>query len=100
MTTPTTNNESKVKDGANNDENLSSDSNQISSDEQLSEKIDSINLFTIYEDTNNTCESEAKSSTTKSRTYAEVLRGAKLVEKPETPVISTINFLFSPTNSF
>ncbi|CAF3725673.1 unnamed protein product [Rotaria sp. Silwood1] len=79
----TTNNASKIKDDANNDENFSFDSNQISSDEQLSQKIGSINFSTTFEDTN-TYESEAKSSTTTSRTYAQVVCGAKPIKKSET----------------
>ncbi|CAF4093473.1 unnamed protein product, partial [Rotaria sp. Silwood2] len=80
--TSTTNNASKIKDDANNDENFSFDSNQISSDEQLSQKIGSINFSTTFQDTN-TYESEAKSSATTSRTYAQVVCGAEPIKKSE-----------------
>ncbi|CAF2666997.1 unnamed protein product [Rotaria sp. Silwood2] len=66
-----------------NDENLSFDTNQISSDEQLSQIIDSINLSTACEDTN-TDESQTKSSTTTTRTSGQTAIGAKLVKKLET----------------
>ncbi|CAF2683908.1 unnamed protein product [Rotaria sp. Silwood2] len=83
MTTSTTNIESEATNGIMNDENLSFDTNQISSDEQLSQIIDSINLSTACEDTN-TDESQTKSSTTTTRTSGQTAIGAKLVKKLET----------------
>jgi len=83
MTTSTTNIESETTNDAINDENLSFDSNQISSDEQLAQIIDSINLSTTCEDTN-TDESQSKSSTTATRTAGQTAIGAKLVKKLET----------------
>jgi hypothetical protein len=100
MTTSTTNIESEVTDGAANDENLSFDSNQISSDEQLSQIIDSINLSTICEDTN-TDESQSQSSTiTTTRTAGQTAIGAKLVKKLETFGISSTNSVFSSNQIF
>ncbi|CAF3662591.1 unnamed protein product [Rotaria sp. Silwood1] len=83
MTTSTTNIESEVTNDVMNDENLSFDTNQIPSDEQLSQIIDSINLSTSCEDTN-TDESQIKSSTTTTRTSGQTAIGAKLVKKLET----------------
>ncbi|CAF3544045.1 unnamed protein product [Rotaria sordida] len=84
MTTLTTNIESESTNDVMNDENLSFDTNQISSDEQLSQIIDSINLSTACEDTN-TDESQTKSSsTTTTRTSGQTAIGAKLVKKLET----------------
>jgi hypothetical protein len=102
MTTSTTNIESEVTDGAANDENLSFDSNQISSDEQLSQIIDSINLSTICEDTN-TDESQSQSSSstiTTTRTAGQTAIGAKLVKKLETFGISSTNSVFSSNQIF
>ncbi len=82
MTASTTNIESEITNGANNDENLTFDSNQISSDEQLSQIIDSINLSSTCEDTN-TDESQTKSSTTTTRPAGQTAIGAKLVKKLE-----------------
>jgi hypothetical protein len=92
MTTSTTNIESETTNGANNDENLSFDSNQISSDEQLSQIIDSINLSSSCEDTN-TDESQSKSSTTTTRTAGQTAIGAKLAKKLETFGISIAKYL-------
>jgi hypothetical protein len=94
MTTSTINIESETSNGANNEENITFDSNQISSDEQLSQIIDSINLSTTCEDTN-TDESQSKSSTTTTRTAGQTAIGAKLVKKLETLGILTIKHLFS-----
>jgi hypothetical protein len=99
MTTSQINIESEITNGATNDENLSFDSNQISSDEQLSQIIDSINLSTTCDDTN-TDESQSKSSSTTTRTAGQTTIGAKLVKKLETlGIFSTKNF-FSPINDF
>lgn len=88
MTTPTTNTESEVTNGdTNGNENLSFDTNQISSDEQLSQIIDSINLSTATTcEDSNTDESQSKSSTIASttRTPGQTAIGAKLVKKLET----------------
>lgn len=65
MTTSTENIESEI---------ISFDSNQISSDEQLSQIIDSINLSTSCEDTNN----DEKSSS--STTVGQTAIGVKLVK--------------------
>ena len=83
MTTEaTTNIESEVNNGATtNEENLSFESNQISSDEQLSQIIDSINLAATSDETN-IDESQSKSSTT--RPTGQTAIGAKLVKKLET----------------
>jgi hypothetical protein len=96
MTSSTTNNESEIINGAINDENLSFDSNQISSDEQLSQLIDSINHSTICEDTTNTDESQSKSSTTTTRPAGQTAIGAKLVKKLETLGILPSKYLFFP----
>jgi len=93
MTSSTTNNESETINGAINDENLSFDSNQISSDEQLSQIIDSINHSTICEDTN-TDESQSKLSTTTTRPAGQTAIGAKLVKKLETLGIFPLKYLF------
>lgn len=95
MASSTINNESEIINGAdnNNNENLSFDSNQISSDEQLSQIIDSINLSTACEDTNND-ESQSKSSVTTTRTAGQTAIGAKLVKKLETLGIASIKYLF------
>ena len=103
MTSSTTNIESEPTNGAVNDENLSFDSNQISSDEQLSQIIDSINLSTTCDDAN-TDESQLKSSTTTTRTAGQTAIGAKLVKKLETfgmPIIKHLSdqFSFSAANS-
>ncbi len=98
MATSTTNIESEITNDVTNDENLSFDSNQISSDEQLSQIIDSINLATTCEDTN-TDESQSKSSTT-TRTAGQTAIGAKLVKKLETLGISSANHFFSLINIF
>lgn len=79
----TTNTEGEVINGATNDENLTFDSNQISSDEQLSQIIDSINLSTACEDSN-TDESQSKSSSTTPRTPGQTAIGAKIAKKLET----------------
>lgn len=72
MTSETTNNvDVEVKD-----ENLTFESTQISSDEQLSQIIDSINLEATSD------ESQSKSSTT--RPTGQTAIGAKLVKKLET----------------
>lgn len=77
MTTETANNiEPEMKD-----DNLSFESTQISSDEQLSQIIDSINLAVTSEEAN-TDESQSKSSTT--RPTGQTAIGAKLVKKLET----------------
>jgi hypothetical protein len=94
MTTSTTNIESDTTNVANNDENLAFDSNEISSDEQLSQIIDSINLSTTCEDTN-TDEAQSKSSTTTSRTAGQTAIGAKIVKKLETLGISPLKHFFS-----
>lgn len=99
MTTSTTNIESDITNGAINDETHSFDSNQISSDEQLSEIIDSINLATSCEDVNND-ESELKSSITTTRTSGQTAIGAKLVKKLETLGISTPKYFFYPIENF
>jgi hypothetical protein len=95
MTTSTINIESETTNGAINDENLSFDSNQISSDEQLSQIIDSINLSTSCEDTN-IDESQSKSSTTTTRTAGQTAIGAKLVKKLETLGILITKYFFNP----
>jgi len=87
-TTTTSNIESETTNGAINDENLSFDSNQISSDEQLSQIIDSINLSTTCDDTN-TDESQSKLPTTTTRTAGQTAIGAKLVKKLETLAASS-----------
>ena len=90
MTTSTINTvESEVNNGATNEETLSFDSNQISSDEQLSKIIDSINLETACEDTN-TDESQSKTSLSTTRTAGQTAIGAKLVKKLETLGIYSI----------
>ena len=77
MTTETENNiETEMKD-----DDLPFESTQISSDEQLSQIIDSINLAVTSEEPN-TDESQSKSSTT--RPTGQTAIGAKLVKKLET----------------
>ena len=93
MTTSTTNIEPETTNGANNEENLTFDSNQISSDEQLSQIIDSINLSSACEDTN-TDESQSKTSSTTTRTAGQTAIGAKLVKKLETLGISISSNVF------
>ncbi|UJR38308.1 hypothetical protein I4U23_030978 [Adineta vaga] len=86
MTTPISDQQSETVD-----ENLTFNSNAISSDEQLSQIIDSINLSTTCEDSTND-ESQNKSSstttttttTTTTRTPGQTAIGAKLVKKLET----------------
>jgi hypothetical protein len=92
MTSSTTDIESETINGAINDENLSFDSNQISSDEQLAQIIDSINLSTTCEDT---ITDESKSSPpTTTRTAGQTAIGAKLVKKLETLGISKTKYSF------
>lgn len=83
MTTSTTSTEPETINGAITDDNLTFDSNQISSDEQLSQLIDSINLSSACEDTN-VDESQSKSSATTTRPAGQTAIGAKLVKKLET----------------
>lgn len=75
--------ESETTNDVKNDENISFDSNQISSDEQLSQIIDSINLSTSCEETP-IDESQSKPSTTTTRPTGQTAIGAKLVKKLET----------------
>ncbi len=94
MAASTENIETEITNGAINDENLSFDSNQISSDEQLSQIIDSINLSTTCDDTN-TDESQSKSSTTTTtRPAGQTAIGAKLVKKLETFGMSIKKYSF------
>jgi hypothetical protein len=99
MATSTIDTESEVNNGATNEETLSFDSNQISSDEQLSQIIDSINLATACEDSN-TDESQSKSTTTTTRIAGQTAIGAKLVKKLETLGIFSTNYQFSLINYF
>lgn len=95
MTTSTENIESEVTNGTINDDNITFDSNQISSDEQLSQIIDSINLSTTCEDSS-VDESQSKSSTNAVRTPGQTAIGAKLVKKLETlgTIITLVKDLF------
>ncbi|CAF1455899.1 unnamed protein product [Rotaria sp. Silwood1] len=95
MTTSTTNIEFEATNDIMNNENLSFDTNQISSNEQLSQIIDSINFSTSCEDTN-TDESQSKSSTTTTRTSGQTAIGAKLVKKLE--ILAATSKETKPTN--
>ena len=94
MTSLTENIETESSNGAINDENLPLDSNQISSDEQLTQAVDSTDPLPTGDDTN-IDESESKSSsTTTTRTAGQTAIGAKLVKKLETLGIFTVIFFF------
>lgn len=98
MTTEITNNiQSEVNNGATNDGNMQFESNQISSDEQLSQIIDSINLAATSDETN-VDESQSKSST--NRTTGQTAIGAKLVKKLETLGRSSNEIFFFVYPSF
>lgn len=76
--------ENETANGTVHDEQLSFDSNQIASDDQLSEIIDSINLTTTTTTNEETTKDEAQAKATPTRTVGQTEIGAKLVKKLET----------------
>ena len=82
MSTEPTNVESEITSSVINDENVSFNSSEISSDEHFAQLMDSINLSTSCEETN-TDDSQLKSSTSTTRTAGQTSIGAKLVKKLE-----------------